>query len=47
MSTLTITTIQSNLIWEEKQANLRLLEKKIAGIEEKTQIVELPEMFNR
>lgn len=46
MSTLTITTIQSNLIWEEKQANLRLLEKKIAGIEEKTEIVVLPEMFN-
>jgi omega-amidase len=46
MSTLTITTIQSNLIWEEKQANLRLLEKKIAGIEEKAEIVVLPEMFN-
>jgi omega-amidase len=46
MSTLTITTIQSNLIWEEKSANLRLLEKKIAGIEEKTEIVVLPEMFN-
>lgn len=46
MSTLTITTIQSNLIWEEKSANLRLLEQKIAGIEEKTEIVVLPEMFN-
>ncbi len=46
MSTLTITTIQSNLIWEEKAANLRLLEQKIAGIEEKTEIVVLPEMFN-
>ena len=37
MSTLTITTIQSNLIWEEKTANLRMLEQKIAGIEEKTE----------
>ena len=46
MPTLTITTIQSNLIWEEKSANLRLLEQKIAGIEEKTEIVVLPEMFN-
>jgi predicted amidohydrolase len=46
MSTLTITTIQSNLIWEEKAANLRVLEQKIAGIEEKTEIVVLPEMFN-
>lgn len=46
MSTLTITTIQSNLIWEEKAANLRMLEQKITGIEEKTEIVVLPEMFN-
>ena len=46
MSALTITTIQSNLIWEEKAANLRMLEQKIAGIEEKTEIVVLPEMFN-
>ncbi|MFM6925308.1 MAG: amidohydrolase [Ferruginibacter sp.] len=46
MSTLTITTIQSNLIWEEKTANLRMLEQKITGIEEKTEIVVLPEMFN-
>lgn len=46
MSTLTITTIQSNLIWEEKAANLRMLEQKIADIEEKTEIVVLPEMFN-
>jgi omega-amidase len=46
MPTLTITTVQSNLIWEEKSANLRLLEEKIAAIEEKTEIVVLPEMFN-
>jgi omega-amidase len=46
MATLTITTIQSNLIWEEKAANLRMLEQKITGIEEKTEIVVLPEMFN-
>ena len=46
MSTLTITTIQSNLIWEDKAANLRMLEQKIAGIKEKTEIIVLPEMFN-
>ncbi len=46
MSTLTITTIQTNLIWEEKSANLSLLEQKITDIEEKTEIVILPEMFS-
>ena len=46
MSTLSFTTIQTNLIWEEKSANLRLLEEKIAAIKEKTEIVILPEMFS-
>jgi predicted amidohydrolase len=46
MSTLTITTIQSNLIWEDKEANLQLLQKKIDSITEKTEIVVLPEMFS-
>ena len=46
MSTLTITTIQSDLIWEEKSANLRQLEQKISTIPEKTEIVILPEMFS-
>ncbi len=46
MSTLTISTIQTNLLWEEKQANLRLLEEKINALQEKTEIVVLPEMFS-
>lgn len=46
MSTLSITTIQSNLIWEDKAANLHMFEQKINNIEEKTEIVVLPEMFN-
>ncbi len=46
MSTLTISTIQTNLLWEEKSANLRMLEQKIASIDEKTEIVVLPEMFS-
>jgi len=46
MSTLAITTIQTDLIWEEKSANLLMLEQKINRIEQKTEIVVLPEMFN-
>ena len=46
MSTLTITTIQSNLTWEEKAANLRMLERKIMDIPEMTELVILPEMFS-
>jgi len=46
MSTLTITTIQTNLHWEDKTANLKMLEEKIRGIREKTEIVVLPEMFS-
>ena len=45
MSTLTITTIQTNLHWEDKAANLKMLEEKINSIKEKTEIVVLPEMF--
>jgi omega-amidase len=45
MSTLTITTIQTNLHWEDKDANLKMLEEKINSIKEKTEIVVLPEMF--
>ena len=45
MSTLTITTIQSNLFWEDKQANMQMLQQKIDGITDKTEIVILPEMF--
>lgn len=46
MSTLTITTVQTNLLWEDKTANLAMLRKKIEAIEEKTEIVILPEMFS-
>ena len=46
MSQLTITTIQTNLVWEDKVANLQLLEEKINAIEEKIEIVVLPEMFS-
>jgi omega-amidase len=46
MSTLTISTIQTNLFWEDKAANLQQLEQKINSIEQKAEIVVLPEMFS-
>lgn len=46
MSTLTITTIQADLQWEDKDANLRRLEEKILGIPGTTELVILPEMFS-
>lgn len=46
MAPLTITTLQTNLIWENKNANLQLLGEKINSLQEKTEIVVLPEMFS-
>jgi omega-amidase len=43
---LIITGIQTNLHWENKPANLNMLEQKIFSIKEKTEIVVLPEMFS-
>jgi len=43
---LTLTLIQTNLHWEDKQANLTMFEEKINNIKEKTEIVILPEMFS-
>lgn len=46
MSTLTITTIQTILHWEDKAANLQMLEQKIRQLQQKTEVVILPEMFS-
>jgi predicted amidohydrolase len=46
MSSLTFTLIQTKLHWEDKAANLQMLEEKINSIREKTEIVILPEMFS-
>ena len=46
MSTLTITTIQTDVKWEDKAANLRTLEDKILSIPGNTELVVLPEMFS-
>jgi omega-amidase len=46
MSSLTLTLIQTQLHWEDKEANLAMLEQKIKAIQEKTEVVILPEMFS-
>lgn len=46
MDSLIITGIQTPLYWEDRRANLRMLEQKILSIKEKTEIVILPEMFS-
>jgi len=46
MATLTISIIQTDLFWEDKKANLDMLEEKIKSISEKTEVVILPEMFS-
>jgi omega-amidase len=46
MSSLTISTIQTNLGWEDKAANLAMLEDKISSLAHKTEVVVLPEMFS-
>lgn len=46
MSSLHISLIQTRLFWEDKAANLLMLEEKINSIKEKTEIVVLPEMFS-
>jgi omega-amidase len=46
MSSLTITTIQTGVQWEDKRANLKRLEERILAIPEPTELVVLPEMFS-
>ena len=46
MSSLTITTIQTELKWEDKTANLRHFEAKIESLREPAELVILPEMFS-
>ena len=45
-SSLTITLVQTHLHWENKAANLAMLQQKIMCIKEKTEVVVLPEMFS-
>jgi omega-amidase len=46
MSSLTFSLIQTNLHWEDKTANLAMLEEKINSLSEKTEVIILPEMFS-
>lgn len=43
---LTITTIQANLAWENKKLNLDKFSQKIEDIPDATEVVLLPEMFS-
>ncbi len=45
MKDLKVTTIQSNLVWENRTANLQNFEAHISTINESTDLVLLPEMF--
>ncbi|MBA4167921.1 MAG: nitrilase family protein [Chitinophagaceae bacterium] len=44
--TLNITIVQTTLRWEDKQANLSMLEEKIHAVKDRMEIVVLPEMFS-
>jgi len=46
VSNLSVTLLQTNLHWEDKKANLQMLEEKIGNIKERTEVVVLPEMFS-
>ncbi|QEO57371.1 amidohydrolase [Francisella marina] len=46
MSRLKVSIIQSDIIWDDKQANYRAIENKIADIHKETDLVVLCEMFN-
>lgn len=45
MSSLNITLIQPDIFWEDKAANMQQYEHFISNIEEKKEVVVLPEMF--
>lgn len=46
MSKLKISVIQSDIVWDDKQANYKAIENKIANIDKHTDLVVLCEMFN-
>ena len=46
MQPLTLSIIQTKLFWEDKPANLLMLEEKIKMVPAETEVVVLPEMFS-
>lgn len=46
MTSIRITLLQTDIVWENKQENLRLLHQKLQSLRGTTEIVVLPEMFS-
>ena len=46
MDSIRISIIQTDIVWENKQENLRLLHEKLQNLRGTTEIVVLPEMFS-
>jgi len=46
MQDLTIASVQSNLVWEDTQANLAAFDKKLQKLDRSFDLLILPEMFN-
>ncbi len=46
MQDLKVTLVQTPLYWEDKSANLAMLEEQLFNYEEETDLIVLPEMFN-
>ena len=46
MQDLTVTVVQSELVWEDPAANLELFGRQLSGLTGKTDLVVLPEMFS-
>lgn len=46
MQNLTVSLLQPDLVWEDKAANLQLLEQQISSLPADAQVVVLPEMFS-
>jgi len=46
MSTLSVSAIQADLAWQDKQANIKHFSGQISALREKTEIIVLPEMFS-
>lgn len=45
MTDLTVSLVQTDLVWEDREANRDMLERRIKGIAERTNLIILPEMF--
>ena len=46
MDSIRVSIIQTDIVWENKQENLRLLHEKLQSLRGITEIVVLPEMFS-